>query len=295
MSLRWYRRPRLVVLNPDSTALEAARAIENNNIGAVVVQESGRVVGIATDRDLTLRVVGRGLDPKTTTLADVMTTPVLALSPTDDHGTAIRLMRERNIRRIPLVEGDKLVGLVTFDDLVLDEAAPLEELAAIVQAQIGEGGPATPLSSRAALRRSARAEATYRRMLNQVQADAALETAEQAETVLEVVLNSLVRRLTPNEANHFIAQLPSTLQEGLRTLPPGPDKLITRETIEADLVRRLDVEPTRAARLLSAVGATVAQSVSAGQIKDVQGQLPDDLRGVFSESIGSGDAMPSVT
>lgn len=283
-----------MVLNPNDTALEAARAIENNNIGAVVVQESGRVVGIATDRDLTLRVVARGLDPKTTALVQVMTTPVLTLSPGEDQGAAIRLMRERNVRRIPLVEGGRLVGLVTLDDLLLDEAAPLDELATIVQAQIGEGGPATPPTARAALRRSARAEATYRRMLNQVQADAALDTGEQAETVLEVVLSSLVRRLTPDEAKDVIAQLPSTLQAPLRTLPPGPDKRITRETIQAELVRRLDVEPARAARLLSAVGATIAQSVSAGQMKDVRGQLPDDLRGVFSESATLSDAMPSV-
>jgi len=283
-----------VVLKPDSTALEAARAIENNNIGAVVVQDGGRVVGIATDRDLTLRVVGGGLDPKTTPLAQVMTTPVMTLSPAEDQGAAIRLMRERNVRRIPLVEEDRLVGLVTLDDLILDEAAPLEDLAPIVQAQIGEGGPATPLTSRAALRGSARAEATYRRMLTQVQADAALDTAEQARTVLDVVVSSLVRRLTPDEARHFIAQLPSTLQASLHALPPGPDKLITRATIQADLARRLKVEPTRASRVLSAVGATIAQSVSAGQMKDVQGQLSDDLRSVFSQSPTWTDAMPSV-
>jgi len=60
MSLKWYRRPRLVVLNTDTTALDAARAIENNSIGSVVVQDEGRVVGIVTDRDIAIRVTGRG-------------------------------------------------------------------------------------------------------------------------------------------------------------------------------------------------------------------------------------------
>lgn len=59
MSLKWYVRPRLVTLNPSTPVLEAARAIENNNIGAVIVQDKGRVVGIMTDRDLTVRVVGQ--------------------------------------------------------------------------------------------------------------------------------------------------------------------------------------------------------------------------------------------
>ncbi|MDZ4817486.1 MAG: CBS domain-containing protein, partial [Planctomycetota bacterium] len=86
MSLRWYRMPRMVVLKPRNSALEAARAIENNNIGSVVVQDERCVVGMVTDRDLTIRVLGQGLDPRTTTLADVMTSPVATLSPTDSQG-----------------------------------------------------------------------------------------------------------------------------------------------------------------------------------------------------------------
>jgi CBS domain-containing protein len=73
MTLHWHRRPRFVVLNPDSFVLEAARAIEQNRVGAVVVQDSGRVVGIVTDRDLAVRALGRALDPSATEIADVMT------------------------------------------------------------------------------------------------------------------------------------------------------------------------------------------------------------------------------
>lgn len=283
MSLRWYRMPRIVVLNSSTPVLEAARAIENNNIGAVIVHDGGRVVGLATDRDLTVRVLGRGLDPRTTPLADVMTTPVATLSPTDSQRDAIRLMQQRNIRRIPLVEAERLVGIVTLDDLLLDEAAPLDQLAAVVEAQIGEGGPATSLRSPAARRRAARAQATYGRLLNQLRVDTDLENSERAETALDTVLESIVRRLTPDEAQDLIAQLPSLLQPTLRVLPPGPDKLITRQTIEADIRERLGVDQIRAAQLLAVVGATVTQIVSPGQIQDVQGQLPEDLRSIFSD------------
>ncbi|HEY8459322.1 MAG TPA: CBS domain-containing protein [Blastocatellia bacterium] len=283
MSLKWYERPRLVALNADTPALEAARAIENNNIGAVVVQSKGAVVGIVTDRDLAVRVVGRGLDPKTTLLADIMTTPVVTLSPKNSQSDAIRLMQERNIRRIPLVEGSRLVGLVTLDDLLLDEAAPIDQLAAIVQAQIGEGGLPTSPRLPSMKRRAARAEATYSRLLHQLQANAALESIEEAEAALDVVLKALVRRLTDGEAKDLIAQLPSLLQPTLMALPPGPDKLITKSTIEADLAHRLGVDPLRAAQILSAVGRTIAQTVSPGQIKDTQSQLPADLRGIFSD------------
>jgi CBS domain-containing protein/uncharacterized protein (DUF2267 family) len=284
MSLKWYRRPRLVVLNTRTPVLDAARALENNSIGSVVVQDKGSVVGILTDRDIAVRVVGRGLDPKTTLLDEVMTTPVVTLSPADSQSDAIRLMQERNVRRIPLVERERLVGIVTLDDLLLDEAAPIDQLAAVVEAQIGEGGPAASVRAPGMERRTARAEATYGRLLNQARSNAALETTEEAETALEVVVNSLVRRLTPGEAKDLISQLPSLIQPALYALPPGPDRQITRETIEAELVQRLNVDPARATQLLAAVGATVAQSVSAGQVKDTHSQLPEELRAVFSES-----------
>jgi len=286
MSLKWYRRPRMVALNANTPVLEAARAIESNNIGGVVVQNKGRVVGLATDRDLTVRVVGQGLDSKTTPLSDVMTSPVLTLSPADSQRDAIRLMQERKIRRVPLVEGERLVGMVTLDDLLLDEAAPLEELAAVVVGQLGEGGPAPSDRTPAARRSAARAEATYGRLLNQLREDSGLG-AEDAETALKMVLNGLVRRLTADEAKDLIAQLPSMLQPALYDLPPGPDKLITKETIEAELSRRLGVEREGAAHLLVSVGALIAQSVSAGQMSDVRGQLPEELRAVFSESRAS--------
>src|SRR3954453_15443363 len=85
MSLRFYRKPRMVALNPRSPAIEAARALENNNIGAVVVVDNGSVAGIMTDRDLALRVTARGLDPELTLVGDVMSSPVVVLSIEDNQ------------------------------------------------------------------------------------------------------------------------------------------------------------------------------------------------------------------
>jgi uncharacterized protein (DUF2267 family)/predicted transcriptional regulator len=276
--------PRMVALKSSTPVLEAARAIENNNIGAVIVQDDGYVVGMVTDRDLAVRVLGRGLDARTTPLAAVMTTPVTTLSPADSQSQAIQLMQQRNIRRIPLVEAGRLVGIVTLDDLLLDEAAPLDQLSAVVEAQIGAGAWATALRSSGTQRAAARAQATYGRMINQLRADADLETSERAETALVTVLESLVRRLTPGEAKDLIAQLPSLLHASLRALPPGPDRQVTRQSIEADIRERLGVDQIRAVQLLDVVGDTITQTVSPGQIEDVQGQLPEDMRGILSSS-----------
>jgi len=282
MSLQWYRRPRLVLLKPDSSVLDAARAIEQNRIGAVVVQDRGRIVGIVTDRDLAIRALGRAQDPHTTKISEIMTPAPLTLGPQDSREDAIRLMQERNVRRIPLVEGERVVGIVTLDDLLLDEAAPLEELAAIVQAQVGEGGPADTGRSRASRRKLARAEATLGRLLRQVRADAGLKDLEEARAALDVVLGALVRRLTRQEAADLIAQIPSLLQPQLRALPPGPDKSITREAIEGELASRLGVDSARAGELLAAVGGTIALTISPGQAEDVRGQLPAELRSIFT-------------
>jgi CBS domain-containing protein/uncharacterized protein (DUF2267 family) len=285
MSLKWYVRPRLVALKSSTSVLDAARAIEQNNIGAVIVQDKGSVVGIMTDRDLAVRVLGRGLDPHATTVGQVMTTGVASLSPTDTQASAVRLMQRRNVRRIPLVEEGRFVGIVTLDDLLLDEAAPIDRLAEIIERQIGDGGPAASARSPARRRSTARAEATYGRLINQVRDDTALERGGEAETALEIVLEGLVRRLMPEEADHFIAQLPSLLQPSLHALPPGPDRTVTRETIEQELMQHLGVDQPRAGELLAAIGATIAQSISAGQMKDVQGQLPESFREVFSGKV----------
>lgn len=287
MSLRSYRQARNLVLSPNDPVLDAARAIEQNRVGAVVVQDRGRVVGILTDRDLAVRALGRALDPHTTKIREVMTPSPVTLTPADSQDAAIELMQRYNVRRIPLVENDRCVGMVSLDDLILDEAAPLEELAAIVESQIGEGGlPESPRTP-GRRRRLARAEATLGRFVQRVRAACGLDTTEQACKALDVVLRAVVRRLTPMEAKDFIAQLPSLLQRELQKLPPGPDKSISRASLESELAGALDVEPERAARLLVDVARVVQASISPGQAEDVCRQMPEDLRAVF--------AVPSPT
>lgn len=280
MSLRWYRRPRMVVLKPDSSARDAARAIEHNRIGAVVVQDKGRVVGIVTDRDLAVRVLGSARDALATPIADVMTEMPVTLTLEDSVADAIDVMQNWNIRRVPLVTGERAVGMVTLDDLLLDEAAPLRDLAAIVQTQMAD--PAAPAVNVADWRRNtARATATLAHFVDMVHAETGLAAREQSRAALDVVLGALVRRLTASEAKDFIAQLPSLLQPDLKALPAGPDVRITASSIEDELVRRLDLDPATAARVHAAVARAVAGSISEGEAEDIRSQLPFDLRELF--------------
>ena len=139
MSLeRYCADRRMIVLNPDATAHEAARALENNHVGAVVILDQGRVAGMLTDRDLALRVVGAGLDPTMTEVSEVMSSDVATVPSDGTVEQAIEVMRARHVRRVPVVKGEHVVGLVTLDDVMLSGDAEPSTLAEIVRSQLAE-------------------------------------------------------------------------------------------------------------------------------------------------------------
>ena len=146
MSLERFRGT-LVVLTRQSKAYQAARAMADNHIGAVLVSEPHGLAGIVTDRDLALAVLGGGIDPQTTSLDEVMSENVVACDIGVALGDVVRLMQEHGVRRIPITEHGRVVGLVTFDDLVADGSVALEALRAIVTAQreVGAHTSAGPL------------------------------------------------------------------------------------------------------------------------------------------------------
>ena len=99
---------------------------------------------------------------------------------------------------------------------------------------------------------------------------------------LEVVIGSIVQRLQPNGAKNFIAQVPSLLQPTLRELPPGPDRTITEEAIISTLMDRLGVSESHAGRIIDEVILIIEQTVSPGQLTDLEAQLPKRLRELFA-------------
>jgi uncharacterized protein (DUF2267 family)/predicted transcriptional regulator len=295
MSLARYRWERVVVQSPSRSAYDAARAMESNRIGAVVVQDSGRVVGIVTDRDLALRVIGYQLDPTETRLRDVMTPNPATLSILDSEEQALTLMRDRHVRRIPILEGERVVGMVSMDDLLLNRAFDTDKLSDVVRAQLGEAAPLKPSgvthpvklrhSALGVAEREARHEArtaqTLRDFAGRMQRQIGLESPERAVVAFEVVASALMRRLTPAEANDFAAQLPARLREQLLDLPAGPDYDVTRSSIEEEMARRLDLDPDTAAALVRQVGVALESVISHGELEQVRGQLPREMKSIL--------------
>lgn len=112
---------RVLSLPPSATAAEAARLMRDEHVGAIVVGgESSLVLGLVTDRDLVLRVIGADLDPTTTRLDRVCTTQLICVEPRTPTWKALRLMREHLIRRLPVVDRDgRAVGMVSLGDLAI--------------------------------------------------------------------------------------------------------------------------------------------------------------------------------
>ncbi|MGE3333041.1 MAG: CBS domain-containing protein [Rhodospirillaceae bacterium] len=114
-------------VSPRDTVRQAARLMRDKKIAAVLVMDLDRLVGIVTERDMTVRVVAAGLDPDATPVREVMTTDPDTLAPSDTASDAIRMMKSRNYRHLPVVEGGQVVGMVSVRDLYAVYNGELEQ------------------------------------------------------------------------------------------------------------------------------------------------------------------------
>jgi CBS domain-containing protein len=106
-----------ITIDADEPVTEAAKVMRDADIGDVIVLDDDQVCGILTDRDITVRLVAEGRDPSATKLGELCSRDVVSLTPDDSVGGAVRLMSEKAIRRLPVLEGDRPVGIVSLGDL----------------------------------------------------------------------------------------------------------------------------------------------------------------------------------
>lgn len=100
-------------LSPETTVGRAAELMARQNIGAVMVVEAERLIGIFTERDALFRVIAQGLDVRTTRLVDVMTHDPRTVEPNTSYGYALVMMQENGFRHAPVVQGGKPIGIVS--------------------------------------------------------------------------------------------------------------------------------------------------------------------------------------
>lgn len=124
--------PHPVTMSEAAPALDGARKMKEQDIGDVIVVDGDRICGVVTDRDIVVRVVADGRDPSKTRLGEVCSRQLVTVSPDDDLVRAGKLMRERAVRRMPVVESGKAVGIVSIGDLAVerDPDSPLADISA---------------------------------------------------------------------------------------------------------------------------------------------------------------------
>lgn len=287
---------RLVVLSPETRIYDAVRAMDDNGIGAVLVHDGKALVGIVTDRDLAVKALGDDFDVFEFQLRDVMSSPVISVAADATVTDVTDLMVRERIRRVPILDGPSIAGVVTFDDLILERAVDGSTLAAIVRSQLsrpsrlepaGRLRPAPPERVEAARQRADRRHEAHRRqayasLLSRTRSATGLASIEQVESALEIVLSGLLRRVTAEEATNLLAQLPSHLrQKWLPKLARRPDLEVTSSSLERELEQCLKLAPDRAAEVLRAVGGALRTGISQGEIDDFRSQLPADMKEIL--------------
>jgi CBS domain-containing protein len=120
MELRDLMTANPTICRPDATARDAAELMRDQDIGDVLVQEGGGSLGIVTDRDIVTRAVAAGRDPTEVRLAEICTFNVETVNVDTPINDVIKLMSDKAIRRVPVIEGSKPVGIVALGDLAVD-------------------------------------------------------------------------------------------------------------------------------------------------------------------------------
>ena len=113
-------------VTPDDTVFEAIKVLAEKGVGALIVMEKGKLVGILSERDYTRKIALEGKNSKETKVRDIMTSNVLTVSPRTRTHECMAIMSEKNFRHLPVVDGDVVVGMLSIRDLMNDIIAEHE-------------------------------------------------------------------------------------------------------------------------------------------------------------------------
>ena len=116
-NIREVMTPGPETIQADQPVVQAAKLMKDADAGMIPVMENGNLLGTVTDRDIALRVVAEGKDPQATTVREVATTDIVTIEPDRDLAEALQLMAKHQVRRLPVVESGRLVGVVAQADV----------------------------------------------------------------------------------------------------------------------------------------------------------------------------------
>jgi CBS domain-containing protein len=127
----------LVICSPSDYVMDAAKKMENKNVGCILITENNNLKGILTDRDITLSVVAHGKNPREVMVKEIMKTDIITGRPEWDLFEATKLMADKKIRRLPIQSNERLEGFVSLADLAPVIKGELDSFLEIEAAPIG--------------------------------------------------------------------------------------------------------------------------------------------------------------
>lgn len=131
MKVKDIMRKNVAYINPDATVVEASQLMQKHNVGSIPVCDQTGVIGIVTDRDIVVRNVAHGKNPQSTAVKDVMTSSTVTATPDMDVRDVSTIMSAHQIRRVPVVENNMLVGIVALGDIATDNRYDTEAAEAL--------------------------------------------------------------------------------------------------------------------------------------------------------------------
>lgn len=137
MSIANFCSKEIIMIPKDASIQETAQRMKENNVGAVVVVENGKPLGVITDRDVVVEVVANGVGLDEVSAKDILAKDVLILKKEQGVHEAIKAMKDKHVRRAPVVDyAGKICGMVSMDDLLVLLAHELQDLAQLVEGQL---------------------------------------------------------------------------------------------------------------------------------------------------------------
>lgn len=130
------RKPTVFQVSPSVTVFEALRLLADYEVGAMVVMDKGRLVGVVSERDYTRKVALQGKNSKETTVAEIMTRDVITVTPRTGTRACMALMSQKKIRHLPVVDGGQVLGMISIrdimDDIIADHEQTISQLTSYI-------------------------------------------------------------------------------------------------------------------------------------------------------------------
>jgi len=132
MQVKDAMNPKVISASKDISIKEAARTLTKHEIGSLIIVEDEKIVGVITESDIIRKVVATGLDPSVTLVEEMMTKDVITIDADAELNDACQTMVDHKIKRLPVLDGGQLVGIITTTDIIAVEPKLMEELGKIM-------------------------------------------------------------------------------------------------------------------------------------------------------------------